>query len=69
MVKTSEDYRKTYREKKGDEYKIKDAARKVSERGKRKYLEPKKHDELKKRRGSTDKRISVKEENGRTICL
>ena len=31
MMKTNKDYCKTYREKKGDEYKIKDAARKRSE--------------------------------------
>ena len=50
MVKTNEDYCKTYREKKENEYKIKDAARKKSERKKRRYLDPKKHDEFKKKR-------------------
>ena len=34
MVKTNKDYCKTYREKKGDEYKIKDAEKKIRARKK-----------------------------------
>ena len=46
--KKNKDYCKTYREKNGDKYKIKDAAEKRSEREKRKYLDPKKHDDFKR---------------------
>ena len=60
MVKTNKDYCKTYREKKGDEYKIKDAARKGSEREKRKYLDPKKHDEFKKKEAARIKEYRLK---------
>ena len=49
MVKTNKGYYKTYREKKKDVYTIKDAARKRSEREKRKYLYPKKHSEFRKK--------------------
>ena len=60
MVKTSKDYCKTYREKKGIEYKIKDAARKRSEWEKTKYLDPKKHDEFKKKEATRIKEYRLK---------
>ena len=60
MVKTNKDYCKTYREKKGGEYKIKDAARKRSERTKRRYLDPKKHNEFKKKEAARIKEYRLK---------
>ena len=60
MVKTNKDYCKTYREKKGEEYKIKDSARKRSEREKRKYLDPKKHNEFKKKEAARIKECRLK---------
>ena len=60
MVQTNKDYCKTYREKKGDEYKIKDAARKRSEPVKSKYLDLKKHDEFKKKEAARIKEYRLK---------
>ena len=59
-MKTNKDYCKTYREKKGDEYKIKDASRKRSKREKKKYLDPKKHDEFKKKEATRIKEHRLK---------
>ena len=59
-MKTNKDYCKTYREKKGDEYKIKDASRKRSKREKKKYLDPKKHHEFKKKEATRIKEHRLK---------
>ena len=70
-MKTNKDYCKTYREKKGDEYKIKDAARKRLEREKkRKYLDPKKHDEFKKKEAARIKEYRLKKKKlaGQFAC-
>ena len=48
------------RKERGDEYEIKDAARKRSEREKRKYLDPKKHDEFKKKEAARIKEYPLK---------
>ena len=60
MVKTNKDYCKTFLEKKRDECKIKDAARRRSEWEKRKYLDPKKHDEFKKKEAVQIKKYRLK---------
>ena len=69
MVKTNKDYCKTYRKKKGDEYKTKYAARKRSEREKRKYLDPKKHDEFWKKEAAWIKDYQLKKKLAEQFCL
>ena len=68
-MKTNKDCSNTYREKKGDEYKIKDAIRKRSEREKKEVFRPTGARCIQEKRGSTDKRISIEEEVGRTVFL
>lgn len=60
MVKTNSDYCKTYRNKHGEGYKEKDAARKRMEREKRKLLEPTKYREFKKREATRIREYRIK---------
>ena len=47
--KTNKDYCRAYRKRKGDLHRVNDAARKKTERERRKYLEPKKYEAFRKK--------------------